>query len=126
MRTKHASTELGQRLRALRLERGLNYYDLQERSGVDKGVTCRIESGESTAPMVSTLIALADALDTSLDYLCCRIAQEPEDINRANTDSVFRDLMTQYVTLNHESRLGLIQYARFLRDKQRGQHRKAS
>ncbi len=62
----HTSTvpevNVGQRLRALRLERGLSIRALAERSGLNVNTFSLIENGK-TSPSVSTLQQIAGALD---------------------------------------------------------------
>ncbi len=62
-----ADANVGQRVRALRLERGLSQRDLAA-PGMSYAYLSRIEAGERT-PSLSALIELADRLDTSALYL---------------------------------------------------------
>lgn len=67
------------RLRALRVERGMNQTALAQAIGVTLKQIQRYELGHNE-PTLSVLIALADAFDVSLDYLTGR-TDNPE-INR--------------------------------------------
>jgi transcriptional regulator with XRE-family HTH domain len=62
-----ADAQTGQRIKALRLERGLSQRDLSA-PGMSYAYLSRIEAGERT-PSLSALIALADRLETSALYL---------------------------------------------------------
>lgn len=59
---------LGERLRALRGERGESQHGLARRAGVNRVTIARIEAGHQL-PRYSTLVALAEALDVPLDQL---------------------------------------------------------
>lgn len=60
-------TPLGELLKALREERGLTHYALQERSGIDRSNLRRIESGILAHVKPATLERLADALDVDVE-----------------------------------------------------------
>ncbi len=62
-----ADAKVGQRVKALRLERGLSQRDLAA-PGMSYAYLSRIEAGERT-PSLSALIELADRLETSALYL---------------------------------------------------------
>lgn len=51
--------------------KGWTMADLVRASGVDRAVIHRIKWGQTDASF-STVIAVADALEVSLDYLACR------------------------------------------------------
>jgi transcriptional regulator with XRE-family HTH domain len=59
---------MGERLRAARLARGLTLRDLAQRLGVSPSMISQIETGRAS-PSVSTLYAIANELDVSLDEL---------------------------------------------------------
>jgi transcriptional regulator with XRE-family HTH domain len=60
--------DLGPRLNAARMEAGVGLRALARQIGVSPALISQIESGR-TAPSVSTLYAIATALDLSFDYL---------------------------------------------------------
>ncbi len=62
-----ADAKVGQRIKALRLERRLSQRDLSA-PGMSYAYLSRIETGERT-PSLSGLIALADRLETSALHL---------------------------------------------------------
>ena len=65
---RHA-TELGERLRKLRDERGMTQVELAHRSGVDQSTISKLESGQRGArPSLTTIRAIERALGKSLDY----------------------------------------------------------
>lgn len=59
---------IGERVKALRLMRGMNQTELAERSGVADSTISSIERGERYG-IVTTYLYLAEALDVSLDAL---------------------------------------------------------
>jgi transcriptional regulator with XRE-family HTH domain len=63
-----AYTELGDRLRAARVRRGLSLRSLAEQVGVSASLVSQVERGLAK-PSVNTLYALARALDVSFDEL---------------------------------------------------------
>jgi transcriptional regulator with XRE-family HTH domain len=63
---------LAQRLRAARRRRGLSREALASAAGMSYGAVVQVESGRRTDNKISTVIALADALEVPLDYLLGR------------------------------------------------------
>jgi transcriptional regulator with XRE-family HTH domain len=63
-----AYPQMGERLRAARQARNLTLRDLAQRLGVSPSMISQIETGRAS-PSVSTLYALANELDVSLDEL---------------------------------------------------------
>jgi transcriptional regulator with XRE-family HTH domain len=63
---------LAQRLRAARRRRGLSRDELAHAAGMSYGAVVQVESGRRTDNKMSTVVALADALDVPLDYLLGR------------------------------------------------------
>src|SRR6476619_5920518 len=59
---------IGDRLRATRQERGLSLRELAERLGLSPSLISQVETGRAR-PSVSTLYAIANELDVSLDEL---------------------------------------------------------
>ena len=64
-------SEFQERLRKLRDRKHIKRYVLSERCGLHSDAVRRYERGEAK-PDYDSLIALADELDTSLDYLTGR------------------------------------------------------
>ena len=67
--------EFRENLFRLRRERGLNQEQLAEKIGVSRQAVSKWETGEAS-PDLPNLLALADALDVSLDMLCGRAERE--------------------------------------------------
>lgn len=63
--------EFKEQLSRIRKDRGYNQEQLAEKVGVSRQAVSKWETGDAQ-PALSQLIALADALDVSLDILCCR------------------------------------------------------
>lgn len=59
------------RLKILRLERGLTQKELQEQTGIEQALLSKFER-EERIPPTETLIRLADFYGVSLDWLLCR------------------------------------------------------
>lgn len=64
--------DLGKRIRECRLKAGLSQRELARQAGLRHALISRLETGHKHDVLVSTLLALARTLDTSLDYLCDR------------------------------------------------------
>lgn len=59
---------VGERLRAVRLERKLTVGSLAERTGLSKGLISQVENGK-TSPSIATLERLAESLEVPAAYL---------------------------------------------------------
>lgn len=62
-------TPLGERVRELRLKRGLTLEALAERVGSSKSYMCEIENKDVARPSAEKLHQIAAALETTTDYL---------------------------------------------------------
>ena len=60
---------LGERVKQRRERRNWSQGHLARLTGLDQGILSRIESGEVRNPGINSLIALARALECSIDYL---------------------------------------------------------
>ena len=58
-----------QRIRALLMEHGLTDAALAQRIGIPQGTISRLLAGETVDPRISTIAAIADALNTTVSYL---------------------------------------------------------
>lgn len=63
--------DIGQRIKRLRIEKGLTQEQLSEQIGVGPSHMSHIESG-STVPSLEVFISILNALDCSADELLCR------------------------------------------------------
>lgn len=68
------------RLRQLRLERGLLQTELGERAGVSEARVGKYETGDSV-PALDNLVALAQVLGTTTDYLC-NLTDDPLPVSK--------------------------------------------
>jgi transcriptional regulator with XRE-family HTH domain len=67
---------IGQRIKIARIRHRITQVRLAEQIGISTTALSQIENGETTDPRMSTLIALADALQVSMDYLAGRKEEE--------------------------------------------------
>ena len=62
---------IGARVRSARMSKCMTKVDLAEKTGISRISIAKIENGETENMSVKTAIALADALEMSLDFLLC-------------------------------------------------------
>jgi len=74
---------MGERLRAVRRERGLSLRDLAKRLDVSPSLISQVETGRAS-PSVSTLYAMAQALSVSVDDLLFDEVDRPQRASRAS------------------------------------------
>jgi transcriptional regulator with XRE-family HTH domain len=67
---------IGERIKIARIRRRITQVQLAKSIGISKNSLSQIESGETMDPRVSTLMALADVLGLSMDYLAGRKEDE--------------------------------------------------
>ncbi len=60
--------EIGQRIRALRMERGLTQQELADLIGISQNSISKIEPG-LRVPSIDTFLVLAELFDVSIDYI---------------------------------------------------------
>jgi transcriptional regulator with XRE-family HTH domain len=60
---------LGDRIRQTRLDYGMSQAELARRIGISKTAMNQIESGKTPDPQVSRIIAIAEVLGVSTDFL---------------------------------------------------------
>ena len=60
---------MGYCLKEVREEKGMTQEELAEKSGVSRGTISAIENGTSRATTTKTLVALARALDTTVESI---------------------------------------------------------
>ena len=62
---------IGQRIREVRKSRKLTQAALADMAGISRVALVNIETGKSTDVNASTIVKIANALETSTDYLLC-------------------------------------------------------
>lgn len=65
-------TPFGRRLKSVRETRGLSQTELGEKAGVPALMISHFETGARPSASAATLVKLANALETSIDYLLAR------------------------------------------------------
>lgn len=92
--------QLGQRIRAARIKKGLQQYEVAELAGLTASHMSHIETGQ-TKPSLPTVVKIANVLSVSLDELVCdsidqsmhvhdlRIAEELSDCDSTELQSIF-------------------------------------
>ncbi len=68
---------LAMRLKALRAAAGLTQQALATRAGLSMSLVAQMEHGSRVDPKLSTLVALAKALNTTLDPLAWGVEEQP-------------------------------------------------
>jgi len=69
---KEPTNPIGERVRAFRLERGLNLSQLAVEAGLSKSYISSIEAGDTPRPSGETLYAIAEALGVTMSDLLGR------------------------------------------------------
>ena len=109
---------LGERIKALREKRGMNQKQLAEASRITQATISRIEKGKVNQLKSEALKRLADALGSTVDYLVNRTDQlTPEDVMKADDKAKY--LFRGYEKLSSDGRNQLIDFVKFLEDKER-------
>ena len=67
--TRKQRQNLARRLRKLRNDKGLTRQELATSAGLSMGAVAAIEQGRAPDPRISTILALAEALDTKVEDL---------------------------------------------------------
>lgn len=62
---------MGERIRQARIRKCMTKVELAEKTGISRISIAKIENGATENMSVKTAIALADALELSLDFLLC-------------------------------------------------------
>jgi transcriptional regulator with XRE-family HTH domain len=64
-----SQTMLGERIRKLRIKQGMSLAELAQKTGIPASNLSNLETGEKNNPTLQTLLRIAEALQTSVDYL---------------------------------------------------------
>ncbi len=105
---------IGNRVKELRIKRGLSQQDLGVLIGVTKVSVCGYENG-TRIPNLEKLILLADALETTTDYLLGREIPVWDEDNDAYVGSISYDDVNFIIELKHFPAL----YNRIIKDGRR-------
>lgn len=70
-KNKFDNNVLGEKLRKLRKEKGVNQTEVATKTGIDRTSYSKYETGR-VLPPISAIIKLADYYNVSIDYLCNR------------------------------------------------------
>ena len=60
---------MGYKLKEIREEKSMTQEELEKRSGVSRQTISAIENNDEYQPKIGTLLALANALDTTIDNI---------------------------------------------------------
>lgn len=90
-------SDIGDRIRALRKQRGLTQVQLSQRSGVSQSNVSQYE--RFIEPSASALSKIADALDTTVDYLVGRTDNPSPPLKLSPR---MRKLLAAVEALDHE------------------------
>lgn len=112
-------TILGKRLYDLRIKKRLGLREVAELALVSVGQVHRIETGEYVAPTLPTIVKVAEALGTSIDYLSGRVDEEPTKSQRTLVDPTAREIFRIYEGLSEEKRKELLNFTKFLEKEDR-------
>lgn len=105
---------IGNRVRELRVKKGLSQQELGAAIGVTKVSICGYESG-ARIPNLEKLAKLADTLGTSTDYLLGREIVVNNEENKTYIGSVSYEDVTLILALRHYPNL----YNKLLKDPKR-------
>lgn len=100
---------LGDRIREIRNDQGLNQSELAERVGTSQSTISQLEKG-SRNPSYKTLRQVAEALGVSVSYLV-----EEEDVAELTDEE--EAFFREYRGLSEEARDQLREYSAFLRQR---------
>lgn len=83
--------QFGQRLKALRKQKGLTQKDLAERVGVRQAQLNKYEGG-TNAPALEKVVELAEVLDVTVDYLLSGDQSAPKPLHNVRLWDRFKTL----------------------------------
>ncbi|MGE5327572.1 MAG: helix-turn-helix domain-containing protein [Deltaproteobacteria bacterium] len=108
--------QIGNRLRDMRMAKGLSQGDLEERTGLLRCYLSRVENGH-TIPSLETLDRLANALGVEfyqIFYTGSAEPRPPKIVKEVPANPAERDLLDSYRRMNSSDQkllLGLARYA---------------
>ena len=113
--------ELSERLRELRMKRGLSQYELAKKLGVSKSTISMIEVG-SRQPSIELMEMLCDYFNVSMDFLRGKddvslylITPELADVaSKLSADAELYELVSKVVNGSSDKRDKLLQMAKLM------------
>ncbi|MGE0251229.1 MAG: helix-turn-helix domain-containing protein [Dongiaceae bacterium] len=72
-------TTLGDKIHALRIEKGLTLEDLADKTDSSKGYIWELENRETRNPSAEKLAKIAEVLSVTIDYLLDEKKSQPDD-----------------------------------------------
>ena len=109
---------IADRIENLRDIRGLKQYQLAEMIGVTRATMCKYERGINT-PSAEMLAKIAEALDTSADYICGLTDNyNPYNDNWIYVGGEDKELVETVLSLSRDNRLRLCERAKILLEEQ--------
>ncbi len=113
---------LGQRLKTLREQRQLSQVELARKAKLTQPALSRIEVGGVKQPRLAVLQRLAGALEVSVGYLLGETSGA--GTKAAPPEPILGELIQNYESLHAPGREQLLEYARFLKGRERKKARK--
>lgn len=105
---------IGKRLKDLRIEKGMSQQELGQAVGITKVSVCGYENG-TRIPNLEKLVKLAEALETSTDYLLGREVPITNDENRVYIGAISYEDVCFISELRHYPNL----YNKLMKDPKR-------
>lgn len=81
---------IGKRIKIARIRKGINQEEAAEKSGISSKHMSNIETGR-TKPSLPALIAVANALDTSVDFFLCDNVIKSEHVFNSEANKLLAD-----------------------------------
>jgi transcriptional regulator with XRE-family HTH domain len=92
--------KFGARVKRLRLKEGLSQIELAKKLEIDRQTIISMEKDDNI-PTGNNLIKMADALNTSIDYLVCKTDNDPQEFN---------ELFRLYARLSSDGKIKVMSY----------------
>ena len=107
---------LGQKIKDVRKQRGMNQKELARASGISQATISRLEAGLVMQLKSDALSRLASALGITVDYLIGKTdSMLPSDT--INSDSETEELLNSYRELSPDGRQELLNYLDYLESR---------
>jgi transcriptional regulator with XRE-family HTH domain len=102
-----------ERMKELRLEKGLKKTDVAAGTGMDRSSITKYESGERDNPTRTILKVLADFFGVSMDYLSGNSDIRDVDVSSIKLADIFN-------SLSDTGKIELVKYAKYLKENEDG------